>query len=78
MKYGNGKSLSSEVYNQVVDDISTLLQGEPFWSSELEKALEGYKKSGEETDSKKKKQLIFEYSDTENDSDTDTTSEYDT
>lgn len=57
---------SSEAYNEVIEDICSLLRKETLWSSELEKVLQGYKKA---KGSSKKKQLVFEYSETDSDSD---------
>lgn len=67
--------MSSEDYNQVVEDICTLLSKEALWSSELEQVLQGYKKRGTEKAASKKKQLVFEYSDSETETDSNSESE---
>lgn len=67
--------VSSEAYNEVIEDICSLLSKETLWCSELEEVLQGYKKCRTEKGASKKKQLVFEYSDSETDSQSDSHSE---
>lgn len=71
----NSSDMSSEAYNQAIEDICSLLSKEALWSSELEEVLQGYKKCRTEKGASKKKQLVFEYSDSETETDSDSESE---
>ena len=69
---GSTSDVPIDVYNRVVDDIVVMLRNGPMWSREMENTLMGYKRTSlHHPPSSKREQLIFEYSESDTNSDTD-------